>query len=199
MGTHSSRQPLTVTGDEPPSQRALRREPFTIRVIPSGDVAFASHVRSAIARLERARPDVLQDRLRAIYPFVVVRPRDLAGESAVWYVYREGRWQPDVEEAWWTDQALPHLWVDRDGSISAANDAADAFLAVAPGTLVGRNLREFVVPDGMDEARQLFAIVLQVGRMTSTGVLRAADGRDRVLQFRVVVDGPVIDVVLRPI
>lgn len=35
----------------------------------------------------------LQSKLRATYPNVVVRPRELTGEAfEVWYAYREGHW-----------------------------------------------------------------------------------------------------------
>ena len=38
-------------------------------------------------------PGTFQERLRELYPRAIVRPRELAGESApIWYVYREGRW-----------------------------------------------------------------------------------------------------------
>ena len=40
-------------------------------------------------------PSTAEARLRERYPLAVVRPRDLEDErTAVWYVYREGRWIP---------------------------------------------------------------------------------------------------------
>ncbi len=38
-------------------------------------------------------PELLHDCLRGRYPRAIVRPRELAGESAqIWYVYRDGHW-----------------------------------------------------------------------------------------------------------
>ena len=38
-------------------------------------------------------PAAAEEMLRAPYPQVVVRPRELAAETTpVWYVYRDGRW-----------------------------------------------------------------------------------------------------------
>jgi hypothetical protein len=40
-------------------------------------------------------PHELAGRLRDLYPAIIVRPRDLSGEtSQLWYVYREGHWVP---------------------------------------------------------------------------------------------------------
>lgn len=58
---------------------------------PRTDAAFRNHVHEMLNGLER--PEDLAQRLRARYPEVVVRPRQLSGErSAVWYVYRDGSW-----------------------------------------------------------------------------------------------------------
>lgn len=59
---------------------------------PRQDAEFVDRVR----RVEQdglATPDDLVERLRAWYPDIVVRPRELSSEPAVvWYVYRDGRW-----------------------------------------------------------------------------------------------------------
>ena len=58
---------------------------------PRSDAEFLRRVHEELDGLER--PEDLAQRLRARYPEVVVRPRQLSGErTAVWYVYRDGRW-----------------------------------------------------------------------------------------------------------
>jgi hypothetical protein len=61
---------------------------------PSDDHVFAA----AVARLVDAGlrdAETVQGELRAEFPDVLVRPRDLAHEPyVVWYVYRDGRWIP---------------------------------------------------------------------------------------------------------
>ena len=58
---------------------------------PRSDSAFVRDVKVQLDGLQR--PEDLAQRLRARYPDVVVRPRELSAErAAVWYVYRDGRW-----------------------------------------------------------------------------------------------------------
>jgi hypothetical protein len=62
---------------------------------PPDDHAFRQAVDDILAS-GVTDPGVAEERLRARFPRAVVRERDLASElSAVWYVYREGRWIPD--------------------------------------------------------------------------------------------------------
>jgi hypothetical protein len=64
----------------------------TLVLNPLDDEEFHS---SAVRLVEGGidEPAELQDRLRARWPFALVRPRELAGEhDHVWYVYRDGHW-----------------------------------------------------------------------------------------------------------
>ena len=59
---------------------------------PAHDAEFESYVKSLVP--EAGRPDLLEQALRARYPEVVVRPRELSSEPVtIWYVYRDGRWR----------------------------------------------------------------------------------------------------------
>ena len=59
---------------------------------PVGDEDFARAISAAMLS-GKDDPAALEQLLRASYPNVVVRPRELTGErGAVWYVYREGHW-----------------------------------------------------------------------------------------------------------
>jgi hypothetical protein len=60
---------------------------------PRGDEEFVALV-ERLAADDPSTPQELQDALRETYPRAVVRPRSLSGEwRAVWYVYRDGRWE----------------------------------------------------------------------------------------------------------
>jgi hypothetical protein len=59
---------------------------------PPNDSGFADAI-EALLDAGVVDPAAAEERLRASYPNVVVRPRELADETTpVWYVYREGRW-----------------------------------------------------------------------------------------------------------
>ena len=61
---------------------------------PPGDRAFQIAI-DEILDSGVAEPTTAQERLREAYPRAVIRPRVLDAErTAVWYVYREGRWTP---------------------------------------------------------------------------------------------------------
>jgi hypothetical protein len=59
---------------------------------PTDDADFRS-LATTLVDAGASTPAMLQDQLRSQHPEAIVRPRELAGESAeVWYVYRDGRW-----------------------------------------------------------------------------------------------------------
>jgi hypothetical protein len=62
-----------------------------IVAVPSSDLEFARDVRE-LAGARLGLP-VLEERLRRRYPRARVRPNDLSGRDAVWYAYRDGRWE----------------------------------------------------------------------------------------------------------
>ena len=65
----------------------------TLVINPRSDEEFVGFVsRVAMAANTAA---ALEASLRRRYPRAVVRPRELEGERTdVWYVYRDGHWQP---------------------------------------------------------------------------------------------------------
>ena len=63
-------------------------------VNPSADQALRDLAEDVLHHLERPTPADLERLLRKRYPNAVARARDLTGEAAVWYVYREGHWVP---------------------------------------------------------------------------------------------------------
>ncbi len=60
---------------------------------PADDSEFGRVAHALLA--DGRSPSDLERALRERYPAAVVHPRVLSGErSAVWYVYREGKWLP---------------------------------------------------------------------------------------------------------
>src|SRR5262245_17200413 len=66
-------------------------------VNPRTDAGFADLVSALVG--DDTSAELLESRLREVYPHAIVRRRLLSGEFAeTWYVYREGTWIPnDVE------------------------------------------------------------------------------------------------------
>ena len=69
------------------------RQP-ALAIYPRSDLEFVALVSTPL--IDDADPSDLQARLRETYPLAVVRPRVISsGPTATWYVYRDGRWNPD--------------------------------------------------------------------------------------------------------
>ena len=65
-----------------------------LAIYPRTDLEFVSMVYTLL--VDHADPAELQVRLRETYPLAVVRPRVISSEpTSLWYVYRDGRWNPD--------------------------------------------------------------------------------------------------------
>jgi len=59
--------------------------------MPSADRDFARFVEACLSPM--ANVATLETRLRARYPRARVQVSELSGRDAIWYAYRDGRWQ----------------------------------------------------------------------------------------------------------
>lgn len=75
---------------------SLPRRLAALVLNPTSDAEFRRVVEESI-RAGATNPDALADSLRATYPAVVARRREISDEPhEVWYVYREGSWRPEM-------------------------------------------------------------------------------------------------------
>jgi hypothetical protein len=82
---------------------AVPGEPVLL-VIPASDWQLAARAHEILGAGVRS-PSELEARLRDLHPSLIVRRRDLSGESSeLWYVYREGHWVPPDPNAGLRDQ-----------------------------------------------------------------------------------------------
>lgn len=73
------------------SPKVVTTKPTIIRN-PADDQEFERAIDEALEAGSN-NPAAIEARLRERYPRAVVRPRELEAErTAIWYVYREGRW-----------------------------------------------------------------------------------------------------------
>jgi PAS domain-containing protein len=179
----------------PGGVRLLRPDggrPPAIVAIPSTDSAFRLHVQEIVDRGSFRDPTALTDRLRLLYPRAVVRTRMLAGELPTWYVYRDGRWRPNADLAWWTDDRAGHLEVTMDGWILAANATARGLLGIGADEPLERYYTDFVAPGTVGDAASLFAIVAAGNSIEATIRIRPTSGDVIAVDLRAVRDGAMV-------
>ena len=123
-----------------------------------------------------------------------MRARDLSGEHATWYVYRDGTWRPP-SAPWWTGRLVPHVVLDPDGWITEANAAASSLLGMDADDL--RHFTDFVAPGATDDATMLFAIVAEGHELSATVLLRPHDGDVIACELRAERTGQSLEVWLR--
>ena len=162
--------------------------------IPSADAAFRAHVQG-IRRA--AGPAELEARLRRMYPRVVVRERTLSGEAPAWYVYRDGSWRSQLDDAWWEEDGLPRVVVSADGWITEANATALGLLEMAPTELGIRHFTDFIVPGTLDDSLALFRVVEQGHDLNATVLLRPTSGHLIAIDLHARLSGEQIVGVLR--
>ncbi|MFL5674177.1 MAG: PAS domain-containing protein [Chloroflexota bacterium] len=153
----------------------MGRVSISIRVIPSSDTAFRTHVERLAARQAFPSASALGTRLRTLFPRVLVRPSEVSGQDNLWYVYRDGAWAT-ADASWWFDDHTPRVTVSMDGWIEQANAQARAILGLAPGDTMSHQLTDFVAPGTFDDATDLFAVVADGHELAVTMVLRPTSG-----------------------
>lgn len=160
-----------------------------IVTIPSTDPAFRAHVDHLRRRHDLDTPEALNSRLRRLYPRAVVRARDLANESPVWYVYRDGSWQPEAVQTWWLEPRVPRFELTVDGWIVAANPAARGLLGIPESEELERYYSDFVAPGTLDDASALFEIVAAGSDLAATVRIRPTTGDVIAIELRASRDG----------
>lgn len=147
-----------------------------VRIIPSNDAAFRHHVDRLMARHSFATADELGQRLRTLFPRVLVRSSEVSDHDHVWYVYRDGVWRSSADPRWWEDERTPRVTVTTEGWIEDANNPARAILGLAHSDSLPRFFTDFVAPGTLDDAHQLFAVVAAGHDLAATTLVRPTSG-----------------------
>lgn len=173
--------------------RSARAELITI---PSADAAFRSHVLRVAASVGR-RPEALEERLKRVFPRVIVRERSLSGERPAWYVYRDGGWRADTDGAWWRDGGLPRVRVSGDGWLREVTPTAAGLLGIAAEDASTHHFTDFIVPGTLADSVALFEVVLEESELNATVLLRPLSGEVIAVDIHTFRDGTDIVGVMR--
>lgn len=153
--------------------------------LPSGDVAFRAAVEASIESGDHATPLSLEEQLRSLYPDVVVRRRELSGETQpVWYAYRDGTYIASAEPEWHKEPGTAWLRLDpATTEVLAVNDETLALFAATAEQVVGRPLFEFTYPENAEMMARQRDVVAGGQILHSLGRGRTLDGQDLVLEY----------------
>jgi PAS domain S-box-containing protein len=146
--------------------------------IPSSDHAFAAAVQAALADGDVDVPGDLEQRVRPWAPNVVVRSRELSGESGgTWYVYRDGRFAAEQDDGWHRAPDTPWARFDATtGAVLEANDSFADLVGYQTDGVVGCPYQDFVFPDAAGLANRVYAEIIRSGHARSVVQLRRRDG-----------------------
>jgi hypothetical protein len=165
--------------------------------IPATDAAFREYLRGVQQREPGLAPTEFQARVRRLFPRVLVRERILSGESAAWYVYRDGTWVAPPAREWWAGAAVPSLTLSAEGWIVDANRMALGLLAIADLHSSPWYYTDFVAPGALADATDLFRIVGEGHQLTVTVLLRPTTGDMIAVDMRAARSDDSINVAMR--
>lgn len=168
-----------------------------LSIIPSSDAAFREHLERLAKEVAFGRPAELEERLRRIFPRVVVRRSEVSGQGDTWYIYRDGVWRSSTEAPWWSDDRSPRLAVTKDGWIEAANAPARAILGLAAGDALPRHYADFAAPGALQDTSELFDVIAGGRELEATILIRPTSGDVVACDLRAWIEGHRIVVAFR--
>ncbi|HXG26725.1 MAG TPA: PAS domain-containing protein [Candidatus Binatia bacterium] len=169
-----------------------------MNTIPSHDTAL----RRVVERVTReAAPETaaeLATRLRPLFPRVAVFERQLSGEGTQFYVYRDGRYEPERPEAWWSDPATPCVHVSTsDGRLTAVSGEFATLMRAEVDGLIGRHFLDLVLPDARVPAQAILEAVRDEDAVRSEVLVVREDGTTAAIEFHAIRRGDDIEVCFR--
>lgn len=171
-----------------------------MKTIPSRDAVLRRVVARVAADDALQTPDELAERLRPLYPQVAVFERQLSGERPQYYVYRDGRYEPDRPDRWWEQTDVPCVRVDgATGRLVSMTGAWAELMHADAASLVGRHFAEFVRPEARAVAEAMFEALAEEREVRSEAVVARPDGTTVAIEFRAVRRDGEIEVCYRPL
>lgn len=173
--------------------RSITMRGVTLLCFPAHDLAFAAFAARHLRGLSAVEPERLQAELAETHPRVVVRAQhSLAalGGGAAWYVYRDGRYSPFVDNRrWWEEAGCAFLVVAEDGRYVDANQACLDLIGVHREQLLRMRTGDLTDPKARVTLPWLWALARDVGEVHSTSILRSPDGLEVPIEYHLVMNG----------
>jgi len=171
-----------------------------VNTIPSSDAAFRRAVERTTSDRAPETPDDLAARLRPLYPRIAVFERQLSGEATQYYVYRDGRFEPDRRDAWWEEPDAPCIRLSATtGLVTSVTGSYAQLMRAEPAELVGRHFIDFVLPEARPAAQAMFEAVTEEREVRSTARVVRIDGSSLPIEFRAIRRNGEIEVFYRPL
>ena len=171
-----------------------------MNTIPSHDVVLRRVVERLNADAQPSTADDLAARLRPLYPRIAVFERQLSGERAQFYVYRDGRYEPDRPGAWWEQPGTPCVHVSAEtGQLTKVSGEYAELMRAPRAKLLGRHFLDMVLPEARAAAQTMFEVLLQEHEVRSEALVVRPDGSTIAIEFRAVSSDGEIEVYYRPL
>ena len=169
-----------------------------VNTIPSHDVVLRRVVEKVQADGQTDTPDALAARLRPMYPRIAVFERQLSGEQAHYYVYRDGRYEPEHPGAWWEQPGTPSAQISAaTGYLTAVSGSYARMMRAKEPELVGRHFLDMVLPEARAAAQTMFEVVSEEHEVRSEALVQRPDGSTVPVEFRAVRSDGRIEVCVR--
>jgi hypothetical protein len=193
-----------IVGDGPDHQHRSKGGPRltgrVVNTIPSSDVVLRRVVERVAAGEQPGTAAELAARLRPLYPKVAVFERQLSGERAQFYVYRNGRYEPERRDEWWARPGVASVHVSATtGELTAVSGEWAELMRAAATDLIGRHFVDFVQPEARSAATAMFEAVSQFREVRSEALVQRPDGTTLAIEFRAVRRDGEIEVSYRPL
>ena len=171
-----------------------------MNTIPSHDVVLRRVVERLNSDAQPSTADDLAARLRPLYPRIAVFERQLSGERAQFYVYRDGRYEPDHPDEWWEKPGTPCVHVSAEtGLLTKVSGEYAALMRAQATELVGLHFLDMVLPEARAAAQTMFEVVFQEREVRSEALVVRPDGSTVSIAFRAVRREGEIEVCYRPL
>ena len=171
-----------------------------VNTIPSHDVVLRRVVDRVTSSTPPRSADELAASLRPLYPRIAVFEDQLSGERGRFYVYRDGRYEPETGGEWWEAPGTPCVRLSGEtGRLTSVTRSWATLMHTEAGELVGRHFLDFVLPEARPAAAALFDALADELEVRSEALVVRPDGSTIFIEFRAARTEGDVEVCYRPI